>query len=220
MKENEKVLAIRLRKRGLPYGSIRERVGVSKSTLSLWLRDIDLSQNQKEKVLRGRELSRQIAAQKKRNARLSKTHETIERGRKEFPALIRNHLFLSGLSLYWAEGDKHKQEKVKFTNSDAAMIALMMRWFREVCGVPESKFRIALHIHNLHMARNTEAYWRKITRIPKQQFQKTFIKESSLRHRRNILYKGTCAIVVNSKDLFRKIMGWKLGLLDYFSIPQ
>ncbi|TSC67048.1 MAG: Uncharacterized protein G01um101466_809, partial [Parcubacteria group bacterium Gr01-1014_66] len=47
---------------------------------------------------------------------------------------------------------------VKFTNSDWNTIILMMRWFREVCKVPEEKFRIALHIHNLHSAPDAKNY--------------------------------------------------------------
>ena len=120
--------------------------------------------------------------------------------------------------MYWAEGDKNWREKVKFTNSDETMIILIMRWFREICNVPEEKFRISLHIHDLHFNFNVKNYWAKITKVPKGQFHKTYVKKSALRQRRNVLYNGTCAITVNNKDLFRRIMGWKLGLLDYFNI--
>ena len=218
MKLNEWREAINLRRRGISYDVILKTVNVSKSTLSLWLRDVILTSNARKRALRGRELSRYAAAMQKKRIRESNTNEIVQKGREESKILVENPLFLTGLCLYWAEGDKHKQERVKFTNSDEKMIVLMMRWFREICGVSERKFRIAVHIHNLHKPRNVERYWSRITRVSEKQFQKTYIKQSSLRYRRNVLYNGTCAIVVNNKALFRRIRGWRLGLLDYFNI--
>jgi len=218
MKLNERREAINLRRKGISYDVILKTVNVSKSTLSLWLRDVILTSNARKRALRGRELSRYAAAMQKKRIRESNTNEIVQKGREESKILVENPLFLTGLCLYWAEGDKHKQERVKFTNSDEKMIVLMMRWFREICGVSERKFRIAVHIHNLHKPRNVERYWSRITRVSEKQFQKTYIKQSSLRYRRNVLYNGTCAIVVNNKALFRRIRGWRLGLLDYFNI--
>lgn len=218
MKLNEKLKAINLRKRGMTYSKILKNVKVSKSTLSFWLRDIALNDEANKKLLRGRELSRYFAAESRKKKRISDTAIAIDIGRQEFLSLIKKPLFLAGLCLYWAEGDKHKQEKVKFTNSDEKMILLMMKWFREICDVPKEKFRVALHVHNLHIARNVKRYWSEITGISEKQFQKIYIKQSTLRYRRNALYNGTCAIVVHNNALFRRICGWKLGLLAYFSI--
>ena len=219
MKFQEKVIAVNLRQQGYSYPKILEKIRVSKSTISRWLKDIELTPEQKEKLLKGREIGRYIAAKIKKEDRIKRTEEVIKRSKKEFQVLIRSSLFLSGLLLYWAEGDKNKSERVKFTNSDEKMIMLMMRWFREICKVTESKFRIALHIHNLHSNSDIKEYWMRITKIPEKQFHKIYIKKSSLRHRRNILYNGTCSIVVSNVELFRKIVGWKIALLEYFNIP-
>jgi hypothetical protein len=93
------------------------------------------------------------------------------------------------------------------------MIKLMMEWFRKVCRVPEEKFRIGLHIHKLFCRKDVKNYWSKLTKIPLHQFHKTQIKPTSLRHRKNPLYNGTCAIRIESRDLFRRIKGWKLAFL-------
>jgi len=218
MKLNEKLKAINFRRKGMSYNEILESVQVSKSTLSFWLRDIVLSDAENKRLLVGRGLSRHCAAENRKQKRRSDTATAIEAGAQEFQNLLKNQLFPIGLCLYWAEGDKHKQERVKFTNSDAKMISLMMKWFREICGVPEEKFRVALHVHNLHTAKNIKRYWSEITGVPERQFQKVYVKQTTLRHRRNVLYNGTCAIVVNNKALFRRISGWKLGLLAHFGI--
>ena len=90
----------------------------------------------------------------------------------------------------------------------------MMKWFELICGVPKNKFHIALHTHELYCSKNIEKYWSKITGIPLKQFQKTQIKPTILKHRKNPLYNGTCSIRIGNKDLFRKIMGWKEGVLE------
>lgn len=218
MKLNEKFTAIKLRKRGLSYPSILKTVSVSRSTLSLWLRDIELTQQQQKKLLKGREISRYSAAKNKKELRILKTREIIELGKEEIPKLIKSPLFITGLALYWAEGTKNSSESVRFANSDENMIKIIMEWFRSVCGVPEKKFRIQIHMHELHCRPALEKYWSKITGIPCNQFYKTYIKKTSLGQRRNILYNGTCSVTVSNKNLFRRITGWKLGLQKHFNI--
>lgn len=218
MKLNEKFKAIELRQRGYSYPKIAALIKVSKSTLSRWLQEIELTSHQKEKLENNSKRALYSYSRYRREKRFKETKEIINDAKKKFPSLLKNLLFISGLLLYWAEGDKNRQERVKFTNSDERMIALMMRWFREICSVPENKFRIALHIHNLHIRHNVIDYWSKLTKISDKQFHKPYIKKTTLKQRRNILYNGTCAIVINNKSLFRKIEGWKLGMLEYFNI--
>lgn len=220
MKLEEKNKAQELRRLGKSYNEIKELINVSKSSLSRWLDDIDLTKDQLARLLKGREISRYAAGRAKHANKLATISQIKERAKIESLKLMSNPLFLVGLSLYWAEGDKHMQERVKFTNSDPDMIAIIMKWFREICNVPENKFRIALHIHTLHSNNNLINYWSKITKVPKNQFNKTFVKPTSLKQRRNILYNGTCAIIVNDRNLFRKIIGWQIGTLDKFEIKS
>ncbi len=193
--------AVELRKRGLSYQEILSKVRVSKSTLSLWLREVPLSQAQASKLLMGRDKSRMAAAKWKHDDRIRRTELLFQEGKNEVPFLVKDPLFIAGLALYWAEGSKDPTESVKFANSDPNMIVLIMRWFREVCKIPESKFRIHMHIHNLHMRDDVENFWSELTSVPRKQFSKTYIKKSTLGFRRNVLYNGTCTIAVNSKQL-------------------
>lgn len=219
MKFQEKIIAVQLRKKGWNFQKIFTKVKVSKSTLSLWLRDIELTPQQKEKLLKGREKSRYAGAKARQRQRIEKTEKIVNAAKKEAKILFKNSLFSSGLMLYWAEGAK-SNEIIKFSNSDPIMIKFMMKWFRYVCKVPEEKIKIAIHMHELHCRKNIEQYWSKITGIPLKQFQKTYIKPTSLKHRRNVLYNGTCNIVISNRDLFRKIQGWKLGFLEKFNIKD
>jgi hypothetical protein len=215
MKLQEKFKAVEMRTDGKSYSEILKSINVSKSTLSLWLRDIELTQDQKNKLLIGRKKSQHLAAKAKQQKRIRLTEQIVLESKKEVVKFIKNPLFLSGLMLYWAEGDKsEKTEAVKFSNSDARMVRIIMRWFREICKVPEQKFRVCIHMHALHCRGDIEEYWSDITGISLKQFYKTQIKPTSLKQRKNKLYDGTCAISVCNKNLFRKIKGWKIGFIE------
>ena len=218
MKILQKLEARKLRKLGLSYTEILKRVGVSKSTLSIWLRDINLTPKQKANLINKMDRIRYDVAKRKVADRIERTNTIIRKAKREVKSLMGRPLFFVGVSLYWAEGAKNYTESVKFANSDENMIILMMRWLREICKVPEKKFRIHIHMHNLHSRDNINVYWSELTNIPLAQFYKPYIKQTSLGQRKNILYNGTCSIIVNDKTLFRKIKGWKLGLQNYFNI--
>ncbi len=220
MKLKEKIKAISLRKLGKSYSEIRKKIKVSKGTLSLWLRDIKLTPEQEKRlyVERGQRNTYRLAKFNQRK-RIERTKKIIKKAKREILLYLKNPLFLSGLMLYWAEGDKSdEREVIKFSNSDPSMVKFIMKWFRDICKVPEKKFRVGLHIHKLHCREDIEEYWSKLTNIPLIQFHKTQIKHTSLRHRRNRLYNGTCAIRIGDKDLFRRIKGWKLGFLEKMNI--
>lgn len=216
MKYKEKIKAITLRERGLSYKEILKKISVSKSTLSIWLREIELTAKQKNLLLDKMARVRYEIAKRKVAHRISKTEKIVGKSEKEVRMLKSNPLFFTGTALYWAEGTKHLGEAVKFSNSDEKMIILMMRWFREVCEVPEAKFRIHIHMHSLHCRKDILKYWSIITNISLAQFYKPYIKPTSLGQRKNILYNGTCSIIVHNKNLFRRISGWKIGLQKSF----
>ncbi len=217
MKYKEKMRAVKLRRDGLSYNLILKKVKVSKSTLSIWLREVELTKEQKNQFLSKMEKVRYKIAKRKVANRLYKTKMIIKKAKKEIKIYKNNPFFLVGMALYWAEGAKNPMESVKFSNSDEKMIALMMKWFRKICKVPEKKFRIHIHMHDLHCRKDILRYWSKITGIALSQFYKPYVKHTSLGQRKNILYNGTCSIVVSDKNLFRKIVGWKLGLQELYS---
>lgn len=222
MKFEEKTQAVNLRKSGKSYSEIRKTIKVSKATLSLWLRDIKLSPEQEQRIyIDLRQKNAYRMAKSNQDKRIKVTEEILKSAKKDIPQVLDNPLFLSGLMLYWAEGDKSEvQERVKFTNSDPRMIKLMMRWFREICKVPEEKFRAGVYIHSLHAREDIEKYWSKVTNIPTSQFFKTQIKSTTLKHRRNRLYEGTFAITISDRNFFRKIKGWKLGFIEKMNIME
>lgn len=215
MKYQQKLQALSMRKEGKSYTEIRKTVPISKSTLSLWLRDIKLTPEQSKRLyvtLRQQNGYRQAKLMQQK--REDRRNNTITQAEKEFTQLKANSFFLSGLMLYWAEGDKTEKGLVKFSNSNPSMILFMVKWFTDICAVPKEKIKIELHIHELLHQKDTETYWSNLTAIPLNQFQKTQIKPTSLGHRKKLLYNGTCALRISNTILFWKIQGWTKGFIE------
>ena len=219
---NERILARKLRTQGFSFSEITKKIpNLSKGTLSGWLKDIELTSEQKTRLLlkikEGSDRGRFKGSLTNHQKRIYVTKQIIQTAKLEVKKRTSDLLFASGIMLYWAEGDK-TQERVGFTNSDPLMIQFMMTWFRKICRVPESKFRIALSIMTLHNKNASERFWSKITGLPLSSFNKTRIKPTLLKGKRNPSYMGTCRVIISDKNLFRMIIGWKEGVLESFNI--
>ena len=211
MKILEKEKARSLRKKGYSINQITKETGFSKGSISLWVRDIVLTKNQKKTLSeKGRSVE---SIEKRRINRLFneniKRKIIIEKAKKDFTNISQFDLKLIGIILYLGEGSKTTKGTVAVTNSDPAVIKIMARFFREICMVPENKFRCHIHTFENANLEKTENYWSKITGIPRTQFYKTYIKpsSSSLQKRKTLPY-GTLDLSVNDTKLLLIIMGW------------
>ena len=210
----KKELAQGLRREGLSYKEILEQVSVSKGTISLWCRDIELTPEQKERLKAKRSSYHgQLRGAKVQQARrIAETKRIQTEARAELKSLNDYEFKIAGIMLYWGEGNKTRD--VGISNSDPGLIKFMMRWFREVCHVPESKFRARVNIHSGQDELKIKQFWSEITGIPLSQFRKTYVKEEGTGHRKNILYHGTLGVLISDVHLLRKILGW----IEYFGI--
>jgi len=204
-KTKEKEQAIQLRLEGMSYPQIAKKVKVANSSLSRWLRDIPY-RNKQFGIMKTSD------AFKNRGHilhldRLLRTESIKSIAAKEVGDITKRDLFISGIMLYWAEGTKVGEE-VCVSNSNPEIIKFAMKWFREICEVPKDKFRLQMHLHTDLDHDQCLKRWMNITGLPKEQFHKTYIKKSSLGHRKKSLYSGTIKVRVNDRNLHRKIMGW------------
>src|SRR3989338_3979508 len=211
MKLVEKEKARILRKEGYSINQIVEEAGLTKSSVSLWVRDIVLTKVQKSRLSeRGRSVE---SVERRRLIRLSneqaKRQVIIDEAKKDFTSLSLKELKLIGIILYLGEGGKTERGAARVSNGDPLVIKMMMRFFREICKVPEEKFRGNIHTFAHADVAKTEKYWSKISGIPRKQFHKTYIKPSSASlQKRYTLPFGTFSINVCDTKLFLTIMGW------------
>jgi hypothetical protein len=210
MKIVERDRARVLREQGKSINQIVAETGLSKASVSLWVRDIVLTAKQKQRISeRGRSVE---SIEKRRINRLfnekQKRQAVMDQAGRDIISISREELKLIGVILYLGEGAK-RGGIVGMTNSDPSVIKIMMRFLREVCLVPESKFRAYIHTFAHANIEKTEKYWSDITNIPRKQFYKTYTKPSAASlQKRNTFPWGTMDIYVCDTKLWLTILGW------------
>ncbi|TSA57572.1 helix-turn-helix domain-containing protein [bacterium] len=206
--------AINYRKRGYSYGMISEKLGLSKSTLSNWLKEIPYKPG--KEALKRIKLAPIKSAQIAHNRKVANIVAIKKLAKKELGKLTNRDLWLLGIGLYLGEGSK-LYERITVINSDPEIIKLAIKWFREICGLKNENLSIAIHTYPDNNIKDTINYWSKVTRIPKKQFEKTQVDRrinKSEKKKRKLPY-GTAHLYIRSrgekefgKSLHRRIMGW------------
>jgi len=110
--------------------------------------------------------------------------------------------------LYWGEGFKgHEDSKlttVDFANSDPEMIRLYINSLRSMYDLDEKKLRVLLYCYSNQDISSLIDHWSKLTKIPKTQFSKPYIKSNSQANIKAMKY-GLVHIRYNDKKLLIEI---------------
>lgn len=216
---SKRELAIKLRKTGKSYNEINRELGVPKSTLSYWLKNLEIEQKYLDILLkRSRKAGREALIKRNKQQTVEaekRANIGIEKAKKEIKKINLEKLKLIGTALYIGEGGKTRK-RVDFTNSNPETIKIIMRFFREVCKVENSKFSVRLSVHDAGKAEEIKDYWAHITGIPISQFIKvnTALSKYSKKRRKNMLQYGTIQIRITDVKLFHTIIGWAQGIVQ------
>lgn len=180
MKNQQKIEAIKLRKDGHSIREISEKLVISKSTASVWARNIDVSDVGKIRISRLSAQGRLKAVDTNKQKREKIKDDILQKISKELGNLnftkVTKKIFCS--LLYWCEGEKSKNS-VNFTNSDPKLMSTFLNLFRKSFDLDESRFRVCLHLHGYHNELKQKTFWSDVTGIPKSQFIKTCKKQNS-----------------------------------------
>lgn len=220
-KTKQKKLAEKLRKEGLSYSEIMKTVPVAKSSLSLWLRDISLNTEQKQRLDELNTIGQKAGAEARRQQKIQRFNILKEEVAQEVPKLINNPLFVLGISLYWAEGTKQKpwnpSQRFSFGNSDQRLILLMHKWLKTFHNIDDSQIRYRLHIHESADIPEATKKWAKILNVNPSRLKVTLKKHKKTSRHINEDYKGL--IVINackSTWLNRRIELWTSYIADHY----
>jgi transposase len=208
--------ARRLREQGLGYNQIAAELGVSKSSVSLWVRDLPrpdrLSYEEcRERVAKG--VRRYWAAE--RSVREAQREASRAIAAAEIGALTHRELLIAGAIAYWCEGAKNKphnrHDRVTFTNSDPALIMLFLR-FLDAAGADRNMITYRVYIHETADVAGAERFWLKETDADPAQFRRTVLKRhqpQTVRRSVGTDYRGCLRVEVRqSTNLYRRIEGW------------
>lgn len=201
--------AIKLRQQGYTYGQIKRELGLAKSTLSDWLRNLTLTNKQLQVLISSRQASRDIAVERFRetfrNKRLKRLKTIFDKQVEQLLPLSRRELLIAGLFLYWGEGDK-KHGRISISNTDPRIVIFALHWMVHVLNIPLEKIRVNLHLYQDMDIQESIDFWSQILNIPTHQFLKPYIKKTN---RSGLSYKsfghGTCRLYAGSVALSEKV---------------
>lgn len=199
--------ARRLRQEGLSINEIVARLDVAKSSVSIWVRDIKLDDEQRGKLHKRRSQfglhNRGSGVNRERGLKVRQTYQQAGRER----ARQNCALHLAGCMLYWAEGAKGRNG-VYFTNSDANMIMFFTRFLREEFHIQDHEVALRIHCHTYDEQEisRIERFWCDLLNLPTSCVKKTYIKAGS-DSRNNRLANGVCDLRVHRTEIVQHIFG-------------
>jgi hypothetical protein len=210
MKRKQKEDAIVLRKQGASLRDISQKLNVSKGSVSLWVRDVNLSQEQKERLFTNRVKNLIKGGHANSKECREKREAFQEEGYKKAKENDSDHKAMC--MLYWAEGTKSKNQ-VTFTNSDVFMMRYFIKLLKSFFVLTEDdiKMSIKTHIDNGLSVKDIENYWLDNIGLPRKCLQKTFIDYRRVNRNKDFkkktLYYGVCSIMVYKTNVVQHIYG-------------
>ncbi|MEN9582267.1 MAG: hypothetical protein RL641_221 [Candidatus Parcubacteria bacterium] len=215
-----RIKARKMREKGQTLQSIAGALSVTKSTVSLWCRDIILpkeliekiNKNQNIKLIPGRLKAAQVNRQKKIDA--------IDRcntfAKKFIKNINKRELGLIAAALYWSEGSKSPHTAgFQFINSDPDMI-LAVRYFLEgVMEVKNNEIKCSIQINITHEKRigKVLSFWKNLLNLRDEQMRKPYYvrTKASKVYDNYDNYYGICRLMVSKSSLLKYKM---LGMIE------
>lgn len=209
MKTAERLEARRLRADGWSIKEIEKQLAVSRSSVSLWVRDVELGREQRERLIERVRLGPLVSAERSATRARAVRQTYQEEGRRR--AREGDHSYAAGCMLYWAEGSK-RRNYVKLTNSDSELLACFVRFLRQHFGVSGDRLRLDCNLFADHLDRQREIedFWLDRLGLGRDSLRKSTVNtysKYSRKLRANKLPYGTAAVVLHDTRVVQTIYG-------------
>jgi predicted transcriptional regulator len=209
MKTDERLRARDLRAQGWSVKQIERELGVSRASVSVWVRDVRLGEEQRAMLITRSKLGPIVAAERKaaRARELRRVHQ--ETGRRL--ARERDGSYAAGCMLYWAEGSKTRNT-VQMTNSDPELLAYFARFLRVHFDVSPASMRLGCNLFADHAERQgeIETFWLARLELPASSLTKSMVNvwsKYSEKKRKGMLPYGTAKLSVHNTRIVQTIYG-------------
>jgi hypothetical protein len=202
--------ARRLRSEGRTLADIASILSVSKSSVSLWVRDMNIE------VRRRTPVRRRPHAQ--HTAKLTKIEACDRMGLDRIGVLSDEAFLVAGVALYAGEGAK-RDGNLLFANTDAQMVRFFCAWLRRFFSVEEDRLRLRVYLHDGLDIDSAEGFWSRVTDVPRSQFRAPYRAKADATIRSNKHEHGCAYISYSCSRTHREVMGLIRALLSSDSIP-
>ncbi|MBY0538662.1 hypothetical protein K2P47_04695 [Patescibacteria group bacterium] len=202
----EKEKARNLRSKGHSYSMIKAELGISKSTLSGWLKDLPLSDKRISELQSNSEIrieKNRITKQNKKDARRKSVYQKVAFDIEN----SKDPEFVAGFYLYWGEGTKSAEYSIALTNTDPAIIKCFVDWLYKFKITPNS-LKIKLHLYTDQNEAELKKYWSKITGVPMTNYYKSYQKTTSSKSKsyKGMFSHGTCSVIYHERDTYEYVL--------------
>lgn len=203
----EQMAARELRAAGATLAEISAALGVSKSSASIWVRDVELP----GPIHRRGPRKRGPNALERRKA--AEIEECQRWGEQMIGRLSERDLLVAGAALYAGEGSK-TDGRIRFANTDHLMVRLFMTFLRRCFTLDPDRFRVRVYLHEGLDLAAAERFWSEVTGIPLSQFGKAYRAKADATIRHNKHIHGCVYVEYGSARAHREIMGLVAALLS------
>lgn len=207
----DKETAIHLRKSGKSYNQIVKVLRIPKSTLAFWFKNVQWSQAIKSKLSEiAKEESRQrmiVLARQARQERIKMYNSYRLRAKTQYKEFKNDKLFMTGLMLYWGEGDsKLENGVIRITNTDPHMIKLFNIFLKKYFTDVYEKVKAYLILYPDLDDKECKKFWSKKIKIPYERFLKSHSNKG--KHPTKRLSHGICTLFISSRRNKEVVNTW------------
>jgi hypothetical protein len=200
-----------LRAENLTLAEIAARLHVSKSSVSVWVRDVPFTPSR-------RRTAAKRSTHPAHTAKLRQSEELDRLGVDRIGTLSDEAFLVAGVALYAGEGSK-TDGAVKFANTDPKMIAFFCAWLRRNFVVDESRLRACVYLHQGLDLDAAEDFWSQLAGIPRTQFTAPYRAPADATIRRTKHRFGCMYVSYSCTTTHRRIRGLVRALLSSSAFP-
>jgi hypothetical protein len=202
--------ALVMRQSGMSITTIERKLGIARSTLSGWFKEVQLSESQAERLHRnkvdGWARARVKAAESHRAKKALRLHEakqsaleTLSKIKLDGPLLE-----LALAMLYLGEGAKSNTSSM--ASSDPEILKFVLAVLERNHSTPRESVRCELHLRADQSKTEIKKYWSETLHIPITNFKYVYFDQRTAGRPTYDSYKGVCVIYCGSIAIQRKLI--------------
>ncbi len=202
--------AIAFRKRGFTYSEIAKICGVSRGTVSAWLRPLPFSEKialQNKAQAAALNKKRMVSINKARTAERAKQYsQIVKMAETEYQHYRHSPLFMAGLMLYMSEGDTTHKRLIRLANSRPELHKIFIKFLVTYLGVEKITIKFWLLLYPDLDEVTCMKHWSKKTGLSVSQFYKNQVIQG--RSEKRTLHFGVGNTIIGSTLLKQKLNRW------------
>jgi hypothetical protein len=196
----EQARARLLRAEGWTLRDIATELGVSRSSVSVWVRDLPVPPRSRRPY---------HGPRKPHPAHIRKLEE-LERCRQdaeaEFASITHRELLVFGLALYLGEGFKTEGRGLGLANTSTEVLRFFVGWLRTCFDIDESRLRVRIYLHDDLDIEAATVHWSQALAIPTDQFTAPYRAAQRGAYRRSKHVFGCPSVRYADNLLHRRVM--------------